>query len=203
MASKWNAQCHVEWFQVHKPAVCGDTLVAAVLFVPVFAVDSRVGAASSHTDVWTGGGGHARPGSHIHLHLHLTDTNTTALFVSCKFSMFCSGLWGHAYPVFSLPNSVSRPHHSRRPPHLHRQIRGRQRRRRVIGRGYDDGRAGTRLPCRRHHLDLQWRRSRGGGRAPSSRFGLQGRRSLGVHHLLQPRWRRRALHLLQRRRLPR
>lgn len=44
----------------HTPAVCGDTLVAAVLLVPVFAVHGRVGAAGAYADAPAGGGSHAR-----------------------------------------------------------------------------------------------------------------------------------------------
>lgn len=57
--------------QVCTPAVRGDTLVATVLVVPVFALHGRVGAAGADADAPALSAGLARDGRHVHLHLHL------------------------------------------------------------------------------------------------------------------------------------
>lgn len=55
------------------PAVCGDALVTAVLFVPVFALHGLVGAAGSDADVGGRSRGHGWSRGYVHLHLHLKD----------------------------------------------------------------------------------------------------------------------------------
>ena len=70
---------------MHTPAVCGDTLVAAVLLVPVFAVHGRVGAAGADADAPAGGWSHAGDRGHVHLNLHLRDEKYKQLLeFKCK-----------------------------------------------------------------------------------------------------------------------
>lgn len=189
------------------PAVCGDTLITTVLLVPVFALHSWVGAAGSYANVWAGTGSHTWCGSYIHLHLHLreksrhrgvyiTGINSCSSLTSCFTT---NTEWGcslrRAYPF--LCHFLSSGHFSWL-SHLHRQTGGGGRGRRHC-RGsftvwrHNDWRARIGLPWRRDNLDLQG----GRGSGSASWFGLQGWRGLGVHHLLQPRRRRGALHLLQ------
>lgn len=59
----------------HTPAVCDHTLVAAVFFVPFFALDGRVVAARSHADAHHRGG----VAGAVHLHLHLENERRVTL----------------------------------------------------------------------------------------------------------------------------
>lgn len=66
---------HVKLFVkvCYPPAVCSDTLITTVLFVPVFALHCWVCAAGSYANVWAGGGSHTRCRSYIHFNLHLRE----------------------------------------------------------------------------------------------------------------------------------
>lgn len=59
----------------HPPAVCDHTLVAAVFFVPFFALDGRVVAAFSHAYAHHRGG----VAGAVHLHLHLKNERRVTL----------------------------------------------------------------------------------------------------------------------------